>query len=308
MTGVYLYADLEYTDNFLGKLSARTETVENEYYSSAPPCEDNEIIAINNKSGEEFTKNQLVGEKLLIPYTYNGQEVLFYGQYNENNNWDQDCIINVYENDKLVLISETEYNNGIPSFSKQVFPSITKEKINVWSITDREYNENYSNGETWNYFKVNECTKSFKLEDVKIEDILYVSQFENNMKTFSLLEGYYKGKIRDSTYNDEDKNEDNDGNNNKSYMIKYDENGYIRTFYIGDFKDGDFNDQTGEAIEIVFDTYNNINKYFKYEGTFTDGERDTDVPPDSYIDQDEINDIIKDLNIDSLLLNWYITK
>lgn len=138
VSGINLYANLDYTDDFISKLLEKTEIVDNNYYASAPPCQNSDIIAIDNENDIKYTKEQLVSEKLLIPYTYNGQEVLFYGQYNQNNNWDKDCIINVYENNKLVLISETEYDNGICLSSKQVYPSRTKEKIEVWSITDRD--------------------------------------------------------------------------------------------------------------------------------------------------------------------------
>lgn len=83
-------------------------------------------------------------------------------------------------------------------------------------------------------------------------------------------------------------------------MVKNDENGYIRTLYIGNFENGDFHDQTGNAEEIVYD--GSVNKYFCYTGTFTDGDRD--IEDLNYITQDEINEIIEpyDFNCE---LNWY---
>lgn len=295
VAGVYLYSDLEYTDDFISQLSSKTETVELEYYSSAPPCKNSDVIAIDSKSGDEYTKEQLAGEKLLIPYTYNGQEVLFYGQYSESNNWDQDCIINVYEDNKLILISETIYNNGIPSSSKQAFPSHNKEGINVWSITDRHYNNDYNYGETWNYFKFNEHLKTFEFENAEIDDIIYVSDFENDIKTYSALEGYYFGKVKDGTYTDDEEY--------KSYMVKYDENGFIRTLYIGNFENGDFHDNTGKAEEIVYD--GSVNKYFHYIGTFTDGHRDGDNL--NYVTQEKIDKIIEPY-VFNCELNWYDTE
>lgn len=287
LTGVYLYSDLEYTDKFISQLSENTytEEVQVAYYSSAPPCQENEIIATNSKNGEKYSKKQLAGEKLLIPYTYNGQEVLFYGQYNENNNWDQDCTINVYENDKLVLVSETVYDNGVPSSFKQVFPSHTKEGANVWSIADRYYDNDSSCGETWNYFKFNERLKTFEFENAETDDIIYVSDFENDMKTYSVLEGYYYGKIEKGTYTD-------DSEKNLSYMMKNDKDGFVRTLYIGNFENGDFQDQTTHAQEIVFDE--SANKYFYYIGTFTKGKRDNQSKDAlKYIDQKEIDKIIE---------------
>lgn len=295
--GIYLYSDLEYTNDFIDELSENTETVKISYYSSAPPCQNDDVIAIDNKNNITYTKKQLAGEKLLIPYTYNGQEVLFYGQYNEKNNWDKDCVINVYENNKLVLISETEYDNGTPLSCKQIFSSTTKEDKDVWSVTDRKYNKNYNYGETWNYYKLNERSKNFVFDDAKINDIIYVSDFENDMKNYSILEGYYYGKIKNGIYNDD--------NETESYMMKNDQNGYVRTIYIGDFENGDFNDHSDEAKEIVFDE--SVNKYFYYIGSFTKGERDNkDSDALRYISQDEIKRIIKPYNF-NCELNFHNT-
>lgn len=294
--GTYLYSDLEYTDDFIEELSENTETVQISYYASAPPCKDNDVIAIDNKNSITYTKKQLVGEKLLIPYTYNGQEVLFYGQYNENNNWDQDCTINVYENDKLVLISETEYKNGVPLSSKQVYPETVKSGENVWTITDRKYESNRNYGENWNYFKFNEQLKTFDFESATINNIMHVSDFEKNLKNYSLLEGYYCGEIQNSTYNDK--------NEKPSYMMKNDQNGYVRTIYIGGFENGDFNDHSGNAQEIVFDE--SVNKYFYYIGSFTNGERENNDALE-YITQDEIDKIIEPYNF-NCELNFYNTE
>lgn len=296
VAAINLYSDLKYTDDFISELSAKSETVKNEYYSSEPPCQNSDIIAINIKSGDKYTKEQLAGSKLLIPYTYNEQEVLFYGQYDKNNHWDQDCIINVYENDKLVLIAETEYKNGIPTSSKQVFPSKTKDGANVWSITDRKYEEDFNYGKTWNYFKFNEWSKTFEFENADIDDMINVTDFKDDIKVFSLLEGYYYGKIQNGKYNDDDKN--------VSYMVKNDDNGFVRTVYIGDFKDGDFYDQTGEAEEIVFD--GSVNKYFYYIGKFKDGKRENDDNL-KYITQEDIDRIIKPCDFDDCDLNWHDT-
>lgn len=290
MTGVNLYSNLQFTDSFISELATKSESVEDKYYASTPPCQGKDIIALNIESGEEYTKEQLSGQKLLIPYISNGQEVIFYGQYDDNYNWDKDCTINVYENDKLILISETVYKNGTPLSSKLIYTYETKGNKNVWCITNREYDEKFNNiDETWYYFKVNEYPKTFDFENANIDDLLYVSQFKNDIKNSSSLEGYYCDKIVD-----DDK---------KSYMIKNDENGFIRTLYIGKFEDGDLHDRTGAAIEIVFDE--SVNKYFCYTGKFKEGNRDSNNEL-NYKTQDEINEIIKPYEF-NCELNWYDT-
>ena len=128
-----------------------------------------------------------------------------------------------------------------------------------------------------------------------IDDLLYVSQFENDIKKFSSLEGYYRDKKVKDIKTDEEKI--------ISYMIKNNEDGIIRTFYKGEFIDGDFYDQTGSAIEIVFDE--SVKKYFCYVGTFKKGDRDSDNNLE-YKSQDEINEIIKPYEF-NCELNWYDT-
>lgn len=289
-TGIDICSNLEYTDSFISELAIKSESIENKYYANEPPCKSQDIIAIDRTNGNKYTKKQLIQEKLLIPYTSNGQEILFYGQYDDNYNWDKDCTINVYENNKLILISETEYSNGTPLSSNLMYPYKTKDNKNVWCITNREYDKDKNNiDETWYYFNNNEYEKNFDLKNAKIDDLLYVSQLENEIKDTSPLEGYYRDKV--------------DNNDKKSYMVKNNENGFIRTLYIGKFKNGDFYDQTGSAIEIVFDE--SVKKYFCYVGTFIKGDRDSDNNLE-YKTQDEINEIIKPYEF-NCELNWYDT-
>ncbi len=56
------------------------------------------------------------------------------------------------------------------------------------------------------------------------------------------LEGFYHGQTRDGAYNDQSGN---------AYMVKYDTEGIVRTIYVGGFKGGVFNDNTGQAWEIA---------------------------------------------------------
>lgn len=261
-----------------------------------PSWNKSEILAINKETNDTYTAEDLKNEKILLPYKTGDQEVLFYGQYDDGYNWDKDCTINVYENDELILISETLYKNGTPLSSKLIYPYETKEKTNVWCITNRKYDKKFNNiDETWNYFKINEYPKTFDFENAEINDLLYVSQLENEIKNSSSLEGYYRDKkVKDIKTNEE---------KIVSYMIKNNEDGFIRTLYIGEFENGDFQDQTGNAKEIVFDE--TVNKYFYYTGTFTKGRRDSDNNLE-YKTQDEINKIIKPYKF-NCELNWYDT-
>lgn len=114
-----------------------------------------------------------------------------------------------------------------------------------------------------------------------------------------ILLTYYHGYTSNNNYNDE---------TGDAYLISFNSDKTIKTLYIGQFKNGAFHDQSGKAIEIVFDSSNDINKYFCYKGTFKNGNRTGAKPPYDYITQPEIDKIIADVNIDPNLLNWYKTE
>ena len=97
----------------------------------------------------------------------------------------------------------------------------------------------FSTGETYRYFRSDDYTKSFSLDNVEPHDILNVDEFSAQIT--STLEGYYCGEISDGQYNDD---------SGDAYFVKFFEDGTVRTLYVGNFKDGQFNDQTGNAWMI----------------------------------------------------------
>ena len=52
------------------------------------------VVAYNDH-GAEFTANQLSDIKLLLPYHEGKQNVFFYGQFDEENRWDGDCLVTI---------------------------------------------------------------------------------------------------------------------------------------------------------------------------------------------------------------------
>ena len=65
------------------------------------------VVAYNDH-GAEYTANQLSDIKLLLPYHEGKQNVFFYGQFDEENRWDGDCLVNIYENALQTLFMKTE--------------------------------------------------------------------------------------------------------------------------------------------------------------------------------------------------------
>lgn len=258
-------------------------------YLSAPTWKSSEIIAIDSK-GNELTAGELINTKLLLAYENEGQEVFFYGQYNEKNQWNGECVINVYKNNELLLITEAIYEGGIIQTYKQVLPAKKHEK-KIWIISDRKNEGDYNSGESWRYFYEPFIPKSFNLDTVSSSDILMVNSFEEKLNTN--LEGYYYGNTSNGLYNDTSEN---------AYLIKYDEQGYISLLYCGNFKDGKFEDNTGNSWYI---TRNEDTDYMYFKGKFKDGKpnKDSDYEFQNNLTIENINSYISGMEF-NVELRW----
>lgn len=288
--------------NLSGKLSQYFEAikidcnhVDSPVYLSSPEWQGTDVIAIDKNSGKEYKASELAYEKILFPYTSNNREIFFYGQYNENNNWDGHCIINAYENNKLVFITEAEYADGKILSYQQVF-AFNNASGKVWGVSERENEGDYNSGVTYTYFFDKDYIKDFTLNNVTADDILTVEDFRNNLT--AILEGFYCGNTSNNHYNDETGN---------AYIVKYAKDGTVRTLYVGNFVNGAFNDYTGNAWYIVRDEELNTN-YMYYKGKFENGNI-VDNPtekPENPVSLERIKEILNDAHLD-LNLNWYIT-
>jgi|InofroStandDraft_1065614.scaffolds.fasta_scaffold83208_1 hypothetical protein len=70
------------------------------------------VIGYRKGTDIKVTAEEISDCKVLLPYKSGDQDVFFYGQINENGRWDGNCILNTYEGDKLVLITDAVYDNG----------------------------------------------------------------------------------------------------------------------------------------------------------------------------------------------------
>lgn len=250
--------NLQPTPEGMSNLSIKYEVVNNAYLLSAPSWQKVDVIAKDAETGELYNAEDLQNEKLFLPYTDNsGQEIIFYGQFNENNQWDGNCLINIYKENCLILIMEADYDNGELLTYKQIIPFETQNETPVWSISNRKHFEKSNSGESYIYVRDCEYTKNFEITEAGLKDIIGVEEFRQSIK--GNLEGYYYGNTFNGNYND------NTGN---AYLIKFAENGTVRTLYKGNFKDGKFDDSTGNAWYITKDK---DTQYMYYQGVFTDG-------------------------------------
>lgn len=223
--------------------------------------QNSDIIAINPTTHEKFTVSELSGEKLLFSYIQNGQEIFFYGQYSENRKWDGNCIINVYDNDKLQLITEATYDDGILLNYRQAYTYTTIANEEVWCISKRECTDLGNMGDSWNYYKEKDIVKHFTLDEVEPTDILNVGQISEEIETS--IEGFYHGITSEGQYNDM---------TGEAYLIKFSKkDGTVRTLYVGNFTNGSFSDDTGNAWYITRDDTTINGAYMYYIGKFKNG-------------------------------------
>ena len=273
-------------------ISFTHEKVTNEYKLAQPTWTTMDIVAIDPVNNREYRAKDLANISLLLPYTENGQEVYFYGQYNDNNQWDDNCIINVYENDELVLIMDAIYEDGKLLEYKQVLPYTTGKGKKAWIVSDRKAMEDYNSGDSWSFLRTKSFTKNFTLDNVVAGNIITVDNFKDSLN--ETLEGFYHGNTSNGLYNDDTGN---------AYQVKYFEDGTVSMVYKGRFKDGYPDDLTGNAWYIVKDINTD---YMYYKGTFANGKplndsKSTFINPMSL---EEIQKIISNMDI-KCELKWY---
>lgn len=253
------------------------------------------MVAVSS-SGAEFSAEELSGLKLLLPYKDGAKNCYFYGQLNDNNQWDGNCIVNVYNKGVLELITDAEYIDGKLVSCKQVFPDYTTgDKEPIWVVSNRIVEGNISHGETWHFFREGDFYEVLEPENVTANNILSVEAFKERITTN--VEGYYNGTTSNGWFND------NTGN---AYIIKYFRNGLIKTLYVGNFQNGVFNDLTESAWMIGKKNEFQI-AYSYYKGPFENGIA-TGGPDcwDEPLKQREVDEYITQSGVDFRpdLLKW----
>lgn len=253
-------------------------------FLSTPSWNDSDVIAKNPRTGRKYKAKSLRDKKILIPYKENGQDIYFFGQFNKYNHWDGDCIINVYSNNKLFMIMEGRYDNGTLISYKQVNRFRNASDTEVWGISERKVKENVNVGETFTYYKTKNKKSNFTQKNVEASDILSVLDFEDWLNTPT--EGYYYGNTSNGSYND---------STGKSYLIKFNKDGTVRTLYYGSFQNGKFEDDTSKAWYIALDKENST--YVYYKGNFSNNSPlETPGNKRENITNEEIHKIIDNMH------------
>ncbi len=239
--------------------------------------------------GVDHVAGDLVGETILISYTDKGKEVYFLGQYNENYHWDGYCLTNAYNADgTLYGICESNFDDG----KRLDYKSIVRKTLGTdeWIYSDKLCEDDQIIGTNIKYEIVQNGIKDFSRETVSAMDLLGTDQFMRN--NHCAIRKLYSGQTVNGLYDDQTGN---------AYLINYDRDGKIDSLYVGCFKDGKFEDD--DALEIVYDTSNGVNKYFYYRGSFVDGKRSGTVSADNYVTIEEITELLSAYSF-TCKLNW----
>ena len=293
---VFNYIILQATKKTASELKFINSSIEEENFTiekNNVPFLATSVVGIDSETNKNYRAENLRNKKLILTYVGpDGENIIFCGQFNSKQHWDGKCSINVYKKNRLILITDAEYEDG-KILNYQQFLNNGQTFI----ISVRKNKDTYNTGETWNYKFDDKCIrKKINLSDISLKDIITVTEFKMKIKTTPLT--YYNGRTSNGSYNDTTGN---------AYYIKYSENGNIETLYIGNFKDGRFDDTTGNAQEIVYDTFDNINRYFYYKGVFVKGNRQGKVDSNNYITQKQINKILDGMEF-NCELKWHKTK
>lgn len=273
--------DVVPNDTFLARINFNLNG--RDFPSQTPTVQllSNTVIGYRKGTDVEVTVEEISDCRILLPYRSGSQDVVFYGQINENGHWDGNCILNTYEGDKLILITDAVYDDGSLVKSKQVFFYNLRSGPEVWAYSDYVRKDGFGSGDTWLYIKESDYIKDFNINDATVENVLSADQFRELF--CNKLTAYYSGNTSDGYFNDETGN---------AYMVYLFEDDSVRLLYCGNFVDGTFNDSTGNAWYIV---RNEDTNYMYYKGVFRDGaevhnNKQITLPPP--LCQEQIDEIL----------------
>ena len=211
---VFNYIILQATKKTASELKFINSSIEEENFTiekNNVPFLATSVVGIDSETNKNYRAENLRNKKLILTYVGpDGENIIFCGQFNSKQHWDGKCSINVYKKNRLILITDAEYEDG-KILNYQQFLNNGQTFI----ISVRKNKDTYNTGETWNYKFDDKCIrKKINLSDISLKDIITVTEFKMKIKTTPLT--YYNGRTSNGSYNDTTGN---------AYYIKYSENG-----------------------------------------------------------------------------------
>lgn len=285
---VYGYAP---TESFQNTLTTSYGKIDSPIFERTSLVSYDTLVVKNVSDGRELSLGEVVGKKLLLPYSDENGESIFYGQISKNGNWDGHCIINTYKEDKLELITDAQFADGTLINCHQVFPYQTDKEGDVWAVSSRTKFEGFSTGDTVYVKRSADYIKEFALEQATVENIITAKMFTESFLASSPMVGYYHGNISDGRFND---------STGDAYLAKFFEDGTVRMLYQGRIKNGDIADSHDEGAWFIGREQEDT-IYSYYSGPFKNGHPTKDEKYWKDVSQDEIQEIL-DKNL--ILHQW----
>lgn len=188
-------------------------------------------------NGNVYLAEELINETILLTYTEDDKEIYFLGQYNEEYKWNGYCVTNAYYTDgTLYGICESNFDSG----KRLDYKSFVLTDEDEWIYSDKVCGDEGNGGVNVLYSLQYDKIKNFTSTNVRVTDMLYTEKFIETVQPRMMK--YYSGATSDGKYNDD---------SGEAYEIIYNEDGTVRTLYVGQFRGGTFNDGTGAAWDIA---------------------------------------------------------
>lgn len=248
--------DVIVLDGAQGNLLTALVDVDNYVVSDVPFSNKNsDKIYTTDFNGKEYKAEDITNNLILIPYYQTDDTlIVFYGYINEKGHWDGKCVLNVYENGSLELVSENDYNDGVCEEKNLCY--IEGNECSL-IVSDTEETDIY---DCYRYTVSKEIENDIIVNQISADNVRYVDDFFKYVKGNKIH--HYRGGIDNKKYSDE---------SGKAYFVSYYEDGTVKTLYCGNFVNGKFSDNTGNAWEISRDRENNTS-YMYYRGAFKDNK------------------------------------
>ena len=234
----------------------------------------------------KYDAYRLVQKRICMWYGEGGAtEYIFIGQYDDDYNWDGECLVCAYRENKLLYTTIDNYNNG----KLESYRRISRNN-NRWVYTDRTVIDKHNtDGDNISYKYRDINKKSINRDELKEEDAYTPNDVRKLLKDDIIH--HYHGLAVDTVLKDDTGN---------AYMIKY-EAGEISEIYSGTFVTDSIHYGTGWLIRHTVD-----NKYSYIKGVFHDknGETVENGTNEKIINQQEFEELVSGMPFEEEIADW----
>lgn len=247
----------------------------------------NADMVFTDKSGEEYTTDELIGDRVLISFMEDDKEVYFLGKYNASYHWDGYCVTNSYNQDgTLSGICESNFDDG-----KRLDYISLYQNGGYFLYSNRRIEGDKNIGVTKHYKFDNSESKTFNPQNASAHDMKFVDSFLSSRKELIITE-YYNGITSNEEFSDD---------TGKAVRITFDNDGFVESFYKGQFKNKNANDDTLQAYALIYVAGKGY--YYNHNTAFENGK--AKIKAIKPLKNADLESIVSDMEFDDLELKWH---